>query len=62
MVGIRVSGNNLASTVMSLFWEAMTEYGVPSRVRGDRGGENIRVAEWMTQKKGLNRGSFIVGP
>jgi hypothetical protein len=62
ITGLCVSTNNRASTVMDLFREAVTSYGVPSRVRGDRGGENFKVAEWMTDRQGLNRGSFIWGP
>ncbi|CAB5216813.1 unnamed protein product [Rhizophagus irregularis] len=40
---------------------AVEKFGIPSRVRGDRGGENIKVAEWMIRKKGINRGSYIGG-
>lgn len=62
IVAIRVSGNNRATTVVDVFREGVANYGVPSRIRGDRGKENVKVAQWMLDNKGLNRGSFIWGP
>lgn len=44
-----------------MFLEAIMEYGVPSRVRGDRGGENRDVSILMTLVRGLNRASFMWG-
>ena len=38
---LRVSGNNRAETVFSAFCGAIAEYGLPSRVRTDRGGSII---------------------
>ncbi|PIL36082.1 hypothetical protein GSI_01742 [Ganoderma sinense ZZ0214-1] len=61
ITGLRVHTNNHAETVLTLFLETATCHGVPSRVRGDHGTENIRVAEWMEEHRGLNRGSYIWG-
>jgi hypothetical protein len=61
ITGLRAGNNNKASTVHDLFVEAIREYGIPSRVRGDRGGENIEVAVTMVRLRGRNRASFIWG-
>ena len=45
-----------------MFIDAILEHGVPSRVRGDRGGENWDVSILMILLRGLNRASFMWGP
>lgn len=50
--------NNKADSVLNLFLNGVRHFGLPSRVRRDRGTENIR---YIINKRGLNRGSFIVG-
>ena len=61
VVGIRAHDNNRADTVLKLFLDAMMVHGTPSRVRGDHGTENVRVAEWMEEKQGRGRGSYTWG-
>ena len=60
-MGMRASTDNKASTVLRLFLEHIDRYGYPSRVRGDRGGENIYIAVWMILFMGPSRGSFMWG-
>ena len=56
---MRASNNNSADTVLDVFVEAIQEYGVPSRVRGDRGGENRDVSILMILLCGINHASFM---
>ena len=61
IVYLHASDNNRAATVSALFREATMECGWPSRVRSDKGGENIDVAECMLRVRGTSRNSFITG-
>lgn len=59
--GMRVSNNNRALTVLQLFLDSTEHWGVPSRLRGDHGVENVLVASWMERYRGVSRGSYIWG-
>jgi hypothetical protein len=61
VVGLRAHNNNRADTVLQLFTDSIAVHGVPSRARGDHGTENVRVARWMEEHRGLDRGSYIWG-
>ena len=58
---LKVSGNNQAQTVLDAFKEAVSQYGLPERVRSDKGLENIRVAEYMLERRGHGNKPFIAG-
>lgn len=61
ITGLCASNNNRAATVLSVFMEAAGHWGVPSRIRGDHGTENIQVAAYMNFHRGPNRGSYLWG-
>jgi len=61
VTGLRASSNNRATTVLSVFLSGTQEFGIPSQVRGDRGGENVQVAYWMERYRGPGRGSYLWG-
>lgn len=61
IIYLECCNNNRADTVLHFFRRGVYNFGLPHRVRGDHGTENIRVAEFMIQRRGINRGSFITG-
>ncbi|XP_035984963.1 uncharacterized protein LOC110368072 [Fundulus heteroclitus] len=61
IVYLKAATNNRASTVLESFLQAINEYGIPSRVRSDKGGENIQVAHFMVSRRGQERNSHITG-
>jgi hypothetical protein len=59
---LKCANNNSSKTVVTFFRNACQQIGViPSRVRGDRGGENVLVADYMIDRRGAGRGSYISG-
>ena len=55
---LNCSGNNKSSTVFDQFSKAIHEYGIPSRVRTDYGGENVKVWRFMELARGENRALY----
>ena len=60
-VCLLLSNNNTSDTGLQAFMSAKREYGMPERVRSDKGMENIKVARYMLEVKGTGRGSHIAG-
>lgn len=61
MISLQASSANNSHTVKTFFHAAIRRYGWPSRVRGDRGGENKGVAIAMIRRWGKRRGSYLWG-
>lgn len=61
VVFLNAATNNRAATMFETFIGSTHNYGVPSRVRCDHGGENVEVAQFMNTYRGHNRGSCITG-
>jgi hypothetical protein len=62
-VFLSASSNNKAATVLRTFLSGVQQYGLPSRIRCDKGGENILVCLFMLchPDRGPGRRSCITG-
>ena len=52
---LHCSNNNRAETVLSKFMGASEQYGIPSCVRSDHGGENVGIWNFMVAARGDGR-------
>ena len=61
VVFLQCSSNNRATTVLNVFNVAVGIYGLPSRIRTDRGGENVEVAKMMLSqpRRGASKGITV---
>ena len=58
-VALEAHINNKSSTVLETFLHGVERFGLPSRVHGDRGGENQDTDVLMIMAWGPNRASFM---
>ncbi|KAK3582128.1 hypothetical protein CHS0354_017239 [Potamilus streckersoni] len=61
IVYLQCKDNNRAETIFQYFLTAVENFGIPQRVRSDKGLENVSVANYMIQQRGTGRGSMITG-
>ena len=61
---LKCNSNNFSETVLQLFLKAVEKHdGLwPSRIRGYKDVENVKVCDAMVAMRGSGRGSFIAGP
>ena len=58
---LRCSDNNRASTVLDCFLDGVSEYGMPARIRTDKGGENVDIWQYMVDIRGENNHPYLAG-
>lgn len=58
---LRCLDNNRAPTLLECFKQSIVRYGLPTRVRSDKGMENTLIADYMIQQRGIGRRSMITG-
>jgi hypothetical protein len=60
-VYLDAGGDNKSQSTFQSFNDAVHRHGIPSRVRSDKGLENVLVAQFMLMNRGVGRASHICG-
>lgn len=60
-MSLTATSSNNGDEVFRSYKKAVAKYGYPKRIRGDRGMENVKVAEDIIFHRGSDRGSFLWG-
>ena len=61
IIYLSASDSNSSQIVLDLFKDGVRRFQLPLRVRGDKGGENVLVADFMIQHRGVGNSSYIAG-
>ena len=56
-----ISDNNQAPTVLCLFQDGVSHFGLPEHVRSDHGGENVDVWRYMIATHNLDYSYVVTG-
>lgn len=56
---LKCNDNNTSKTILDCFLSGVEKYGIPNKVRSDKGLENVSVADFMLNQNGQN--SMITG-
>lgn len=55
---LRASNNNRATTVLICFLAAVENFGLPVRVKSDKGGENVELVRFMLEHPLRGAGNY----
>ncbi len=58
---LKGANNKIGATVEQFFLQSVEEYGWPTRIRTDKGGENAKIGQIITNKRPTVKKAHVVG-